>query len=405
MSSHFYSHSLAAVIGGVLVLGTLGLTPAVASEGVTSPGVSIAGKSEDEKAAEKAAKEAEKAAKDAAKQAEKAAKEAEKAVEQAAKEAEKAAKEAEKAAEKASKDATKDAGKQAAAGVSAAARAEAAAAAVQLIAEYTDDDIKDEIRLAQRETRETFKDLKKETQKQFAAAKKEARSAYKAALAAADEADSKAERQRLRAQARAAYAEAKKRNRSGYLSGLEDARRYNGRAQIVFFDPGVTELGEYDDPVAVAAVATSGLPVVISSITPETCSVADGFVTPEGPGSCVLAAEQDGNDTYAPASAEATIEILDQPDPQTITFAALPALQVAGAAQALTATASSGLAVAFVSQTPQVCAVDGATVTPISAGTCTVQAAQLGNDDWQAAEPVQLSTVVAPAADASEPLE
>ena len=186
----------------------------------------------------------------------------------------------------------------------------------------------------------------------------------------------------------------KKENRRTYLAGLEDSRRYNGKAQLIFFDPGVNELGEYDDPLAVAAVATSGLPVEISTSTPETCSVSEGVVEPLAPGDCVLVATQDGNKTYAPASTEATITITDQPDPQEITFSTLSGLTVGDSAQ-LAATATSGLAISFATQTPNVCSVDGSTVSALSAGTCTVVATQAGDEDWEAASPVSQSFAVA----------
>jgi chemotaxis protein histidine kinase CheA len=376
-----------------LALAGLLLAAPAASAGVVAvtPAVEISKKSDAEKAAEKAAKDAAKAAKEAQKAADKAAKEVQKAVEEAAKDAAKAAKEAEKAADKAAKDAGKDAAK---AGQDAAARAQAAAAAVALIAEVSAEDVKQDINDAQREARSTAKNLRKSAQQEFAVAKKDARSAYKLALAEADAAGTKAERKALRAQAKADYAQVKKENRRTYLAGLEDSRRYNGKAQLIFFDPGVNELGEYDDPLAVAAVATSGLPVEISTSTPETCSVSDGVVEPLAPGDCVLVATQDGNKTYAPASTEATITITDQPDPQEITFSTLSGLTVGDSVQ-LAATATSGLAISFATQTPNVCSVDGSTVSALSAGTCTVVATQAGDEDWEAASPVSQSFAVA----------
>src|ERR1019366_5355094 len=58
---------------------------------------------------------------------------------------------------------------------------------------------------------------------------------------------------------------------------------------------------------------------------------------------------------------------------------------------AVSATASSGLAVSFNSQTTLVCTVSGATVTLVSVGTCTIQATQAGNTNYAAATPVNQS--------------
>lgn len=81
---------------------------------------------------------------------------------------------------------------------------------------------------------------------------------------------------------------------------------------------------------------------------------------------------------------------------QTITFAALPAKATSDVPFALTATASSGLAVSYVSFNPAVATISGSTVTIIGAGTTTITASQAGNTNYSAATPVdQLLTVTA----------
>jgi hypothetical protein len=78
---------------------------------------------------------------------------------------------------------------------------------------------------------------------------------------------------------------------------------------------------------------------------------------------------------------------------QTITFSSIAA-QSANTTLALTATASSGLAVAFASTTPTVCTVSGTTASLLIAGTCSIQATQPGNSDYAAATPVTQSFTV-----------
>ncbi|HTU41079.1 MAG TPA: SBBP repeat-containing protein [Candidatus Aquilonibacter sp.] len=73
---------------------------------------------------------------------------------------------------------------------------------------------------------------------------------------------------------------------------------------------------------------------------------------------------------------------------QTITFAPLSNQALQTGALTLSASASSGLTVSFVSQTTGVCTVSGTTVTLIAGGTCTIQAAQAGNATYAAAAPV-----------------
>ncbi|MFN8442825.1 MAG: choice-of-anchor Q domain-containing protein [Caldilineaceae bacterium] len=80
---------------------------------------------------------------------------------------------------------------------------------------------------------------------------------------------------------------------------------------------------------------------------------------------------------------------------QTITFVK-PANKTMGDAPfTLSATASSGLAVSFASQTLAVCTISGSTVTLVAAGTCTIRATQAGNGSFNAAPPVTQSFTVA----------
>jgi Bacterial Ig-like domain (group 3)/MBG domain/FG-GAP-like repeat len=83
---------------------------------------------------------------------------------------------------------------------------------------------------------------------------------------------------------------------------------------------------------------------------------------------------------------------------QTISFGALANQTYGTASFTVSATASSGLPVGFNSQTGSVCTVSGATVTLVSAGTCTIQATQAGNGSYAAATPVTQSFQVTPAA-------
>jgi hypothetical protein len=76
---------------------------------------------------------------------------------------------------------------------------------------------------------------------------------------------------------------------------------------------------------------------------------------------------------------------------QTITFGALGNQALGTAPFTVSATASSGLAVSFNSQTTGACTVSGATVTLVAIGTCTIQATQAGNPDWAPATPVNQS--------------
>ena len=129
---------------------------------------------------------------------------------------------------------------------------------------------------------------------------------------------------------------------------------------------------------AVSAAATSGLPVTFSSTTPTVCTVSGSSVSFVAGGTCTVLADQPGNAAYAPAQASQSFTVARAAQTITITSAA-PTNAVGAGTYAITATASSGLPVAFSSATTTVCTVNGSTVTFAAAGTCTVRANQGGN--------------------------
>jgi len=79
---------------------------------------------------------------------------------------------------------------------------------------------------------------------------------------------------------------------------------------------------------------------------------------------------------------------------QTVTFAPLSNKDLATKSFMLSASASSGLQVSFISNTPAVCTVSGSTVTLASTGTCSITASQPGNGSQTAAIPVTQSFIV-----------
>jgi DNA-binding beta-propeller fold protein YncE len=78
---------------------------------------------------------------------------------------------------------------------------------------------------------------------------------------------------------------------------------------------------------------------------------------------------------------------------QSISFGPIPS-QPATSTLALTATASSGLPVSFTSITPVVCKVSGSSASLVGAGTCTIQANQMGSTVYAAAPTVAQSFAV-----------
>ncbi|MCV2370369.1 S8 family peptidase [Roseateles oligotrophus] len=152
----------------------------------------------------------------------------------------------------------------------------------------------------------------------------------------------------------------------------------------------------YGASTALVATASSGLAVSFASATPAVCTVSANTVSLLATGTCTITASQAGNASYAAASPlSRSFDVLRAA--QTISFTG-PADQVLGTAPpALTATASSGLAVGFASTTASVCSVSGSSLSLLLAGTCTITASQAGDGNFTAAASVSRSFAVAAA--------
>ena len=158
------------------------------------------------------------------------------------------------------------------------------------------------------------------------------------------------------------------------------------QSQTITFAP-LADKFILDGPFAVAAAATSGLQVAISSQTPAVCTTANNVVTLHNAGVCTLLAEQSGSLFYFPApplKRSLAVNSLALAA-QTITFDPLPDKTLIDPAFALAATASSGLGVTFASETPAICTVAGNLVSLLTTGVCTIAASQPGNNAFNAA--------------------
>jgi hypothetical protein len=144
--------------------------------------------------------------------------------------------------------------------------------------------------------------------------------------------------------------------------------------------------------ITLSATATSGLAVSFASITPAICTVSGKTASLLATGNCYLHALQTGNPDYA-AAPIVTQQVVVTPLSQTITFPAI-ASQIVGANVTLSATATSGLTVAFASATGTVCTVSGTSASMLTAGACVIHATQSGNSTYSAAPLVAQSITV-----------
>ena len=145
-------------------------------------------------------------------------------------------------------------------------------------------------------------------------------------------------------------------------------------------------------PFSVSASSDSGLAVSLASASPVVCTVAGTTVTVVGGGICSIAASQAGNGTFA-AAATVTQSFTVNLEPQTVTFLPLSNVLLGVAPFTISATASSGLPVTFVSGTQSVCTVSGNTVTIQAAGGCSIAAIQFGNSTTAYASTTQSFSV------------
>lgn len=149
----------------------------------------------------------------------------------------------------------------------------------------------------------------------------------------------------------------------------------------------------------VAGTATSGLPVTftIDASASSVCSIAGSSVSFIGAGTCLINANQAGDANYN-AAPQVQQSFAVARGSQTIGFTSTApvAATVTGPTYTVTATASSGLPVAFTidASASSMCSIAGSTVNFIGAGTCVVNANQAGNANWNAAPQVQQTFTV-----------
>ena len=160
----------------------------------------------------------------------------------------------------------------------------------------------------------------------------------------------------------------------------------NQAGQTISF-PQPTDAALSDSPVTVTATSDSMLAIAYSSNSTEVCDVdaASGVVTLHEVGTCIIDADQPGDDNFnAAQTVEQSFSVTQ--GSQTINFMGPTSTALSDGPLTLTATATSGLAVSFTSVTTGICTVTGQTVTLLAVGTCTIHADQAGDSvNWAAA--------------------
>lgn len=176
---------------------------------------------------------------------------------------------------------------------------------------------------------------------------------------------------------------------------LDDVQFYGSSAmpQNLSFPP-IANLTYAGSAADLNAVASSGLPISYSSVTPLVCSVSGAQVIPVAAGTCSVKATQAGNAVYQPAS-PITNSVAVNPASQSIAFGPLANTTYSTTPIPLGASSTSNLPVTFSSNSTSVCNVSGPTITILAAGACSITASQPGNANYSPAQPVTQNFTVA----------
>ena len=163
--------------------------------------------------------------------------------------------------------------------------------------------------------------------------------------------------------------------------------------EIIFPQP--SDKGLTEGPLTLQASASSGLPITFSGVTNSVCTVNKGVATFVTTGNCTIIAMQLGDSKFSPAPfLQRTFAITR--NTQTITFAPLVDRTLDQSPFVVAATASSGLTVAFTSNSTSVCTVDGTNLILLSGGLCSNTASQSGNGTFPPAQPITRTFNVTP---------
>lgn len=142
-----------------------------------------------------------------------------------------------------------------------------------------------------------------------------------------------------------------------------------------------------DAAFTLGATSSAGLTVGYVSSNTAVATISGNTVTIVGAGVTNIAASQAGNANVNSAGSVVQALTVNKAD-QTITFNALPSKTVGDPNFNLAATSSSGLPIAYSSNTPSVATVSGSTVSIVSGGSTTITASQGGDVNYNPAQSV-----------------
>lgn len=162
--------------------------------------------------------------------------------------------------------------------------------------------------------------------------------------------------------------------------------------QTITFDA-LPDRSVNDAGLTLTGTSSSGLDVVYTSSNPAVATVSGNAVTVTGVGSTTIAGSQPGNTNYN-AAINVSQNLTIKKQNQTISFSALPPQNVGDIDFVLSATATSGLDVAYTSSNVSVATLSGNVVTIVGEGTSVITASQSGNNVYIAASDITQVLIV-----------
>jgi uncharacterized delta-60 repeat protein len=161
--------------------------------------------------------------------------------------------------------------------------------------------------------------------------------------------------------------------------------------EIIF--PAIGERTYGDPPFPISASSCSGLGLVFTSSNPQVAQVLGNTVTITGAGSVMITASQVGSDGMEKAP-EVSQGVIVHKSGQLVSLPPLAQKVLGDPPFILSATASSGLPVSYLSSDTTVATVSGSKVTLTGAGTTVITALQEGSSNYNAALPASQPLVV-----------
>ena len=169
---------------------------------------------------------------------------------------------------------------------------------------------------------------------------------------------------------------------------------------ISFTNPSAMTVGDADQTLTVSA--SSSLAVSLSTADASICTIVSGKAHAVAAGTCSITAAQAGDSSYSPATSVTKTFTVSAAAPslsaQTISFTTPSAMTVGDADQTLTVSASSSLAVALTTADSATCTIVSGKAHAVAAGTCSITAAQAGDNSYSAATSVTKTFTVSAAA-------